>query len=390
MDSSSRSLTFYDFLDRMRHPTSLDLVRSIKSFIVSFSFNAVNSENDSKRFQDFLSTMETSIRDHPLWSGASEEEIDCAVEGLEKYVMTKLYARTFASSQEDTKVDQEILEKIHLLQKFVRPEHLDIPEALHNEASWLLAEKELQKMNAFKSPREKLLCILNCCKVINNLLLNVSMSAHRVLAGADDFLPVLIYVTIKANPPQLHSNLKFIQLFRQQSKLVSEVAYYFTNLMSAKLFIVDLDCKSLTMDEAEFQENMLAARLELQMNMLPARLTKGETRIDPFSSLQSARPTYQGHFSRKFNEEINALDGGDYPFMEAKPGDLTVTDVETLLNVYKDVVKKYSRLCRSMRSLSPFKEPSVMPPSEVAKIDPPSQPEQQNQQVPDMIDPGPK
>ncbi|XP_043720001.1 vacuolar protein sorting-associated protein 9A-like isoform X2 [Telopea speciosissima] len=324
--------------------------------------------------------METSISDHPLWSGASEEEIDCAVEGLEKYVMTKLYARTFASSQEDTKVDQEISEKINLLQKFVRPEHLDIPEALHNETSWLLAEKELQKMNAFKSPREKLLCVLNCCRVINNLLLNVSMSAHHVLAGADDFLPVLIYVTIKANPPQLHSNLKFIQLFRRQSKLVSEVAYHFTNVMSAKLFIVDLDGNSLSIDEAEFQENMLAARL-----------TKGDTRKDPCPTLQSARPTYQGHFSRKLSEEINALDEGDYPFMEAKPGDLTVTDVEILLNLYKDVVKKYSSLCRTVRSLSPSKEPSVMPLSEEAKLDLPVQPEQQqHQQAPDIIDPGPE
>jgi len=63
-----------------------------------------------------------------------------------------------------------------------------------------LAEKELLKMNGFKAPHEKLLSILNCCRVINNVLLNVAMSEH-VPAGADDFLPVLIYVTIKASPP---------------------------------------------------------------------------------------------------------------------------------------------------------------------------------------------
>lgn len=270
--SSSQSLTFYDFLDRMRNPASLDLVRSIKSFIVSFSFSTANPENDGKRLQDFLLTMEASIRDHPLWDGASEEEIDSAIEGLEKYVMTKLFARTFASSHEDAKIDQEISEKIHLLQHFLKPEHLDIPEVFHNEASWLLAEKELQKINAFKAPREKLLCILSCCRVINNLLLNASMSENRV-PGADDFLPVLIFVTIKANPPQLHSNLKFIQLFRRQEKLVSEAAYYFTNLVSAKTFICDLDAKSLSIDETEFEENMKRAKLAItgaQMGPPPA------------------------------------------------------------------------------------------------------------------------
>ncbi|KAK6940385.1 RABX5, catalytic core helical domain [Dillenia turbinata] len=142
MDSSQQSLTFFDFLDRMRNPASMDLVRSIKSFIVS-SFHTANSETDGKKLQDFLLTMEGSIRDHPLWAGATEEEIDCALE---------------------------------------------------------LVEKELQKINAFEAPREKLFCILNCCRVINNLLLNVLMSENHVIAGADDFLPVLIYVTIKASP----------------------------------------------------------------------------------------------------------------------------------------------------------------------------------------------
>ena len=72
---------------------------------------------------------------------------------------------------------------------------------MHVSSFSQLAEKELQKINAFKAPREKLLCIMNCCKVINNLLLNASMSENVVLAGADDFLPVLIYVVIKASSP---------------------------------------------------------------------------------------------------------------------------------------------------------------------------------------------
>lgn len=64
---------------------------------------------------------------------------------------------------------------------------------------WQLAQKELQKINMYKAPRDKLVCILNCCKVINNLLLNASIAANENLPGADEFLPVLIYVTIKVN-----------------------------------------------------------------------------------------------------------------------------------------------------------------------------------------------
>jgi hypothetical protein len=60
-----------------------------------------------------------------------------------------------------------------------------------------LAQKELGKMGGYKAPRDKLVCILNCCRVINNLLLNMAMAAQGNPPGADDFLPVLIYVVIK-------------------------------------------------------------------------------------------------------------------------------------------------------------------------------------------------
>ncbi|XP_057973981.1 vacuolar protein sorting-associated protein 9A-like isoform X1 [Malania oleifera] len=375
--SSHSTLTFYDFLDRMRNPASLDLVRSIKSFIVSFSFYAANPENDGKRLQDFLLTMEATIMDHPLWVGATEEEIDSAIEGLEKYVMTKLFSRTFAASPEDAKIDQEISEKVQSLQTFLRPEHLDIPPVLHNEASWLLAEKELQKINAFKAPREKLLCIMNCCRVINNLLLNASMSENLVLAGADDFLPVLIYVTIKANPPQLHSNLKFIQLYRRQEKLVSEVAYYFTNLVSAKSFIVGLDAGSLSMDETEFQKGMQAARMshkviqvEPSSSLDYVGTVVGKTNIDPSTKtpekvtrmepspirdeMATLREQVQCNPPTRICHEESSISGGSrYPFMEVEAGDLTVGDVERLLSLYKDVVTKYTGLCRTFRQYLP-------------------------------------
>lgn len=49
----------------------------------------------------------------------------------------------------------------------------------------------------YKAPRDKLTCILNCCKVIGNLLLNASLASKDNPPGADEFLPVLIYVTLK-------------------------------------------------------------------------------------------------------------------------------------------------------------------------------------------------
>lgn len=62
-----------------------------------------------------------------------------SLQGLEKYVMTKLFSRTFSSFPEDAKTDLEVSQKIHLLQTFLKPEHLDIPLVLRNETSWLVS-----------------------------------------------------------------------------------------------------------------------------------------------------------------------------------------------------------------------------------------------------------
>ncbi|KAJ0976025.1 hypothetical protein J5N97_017990 [Dioscorea zingiberensis] len=372
--SSTAPLTWHDFLDRMRHPSAADFVKSIKSFIVSFSNKAPDPEKDSAAVQEFLSNMEGAFRVHMLWAGSSEEELESAGEGLEKYIMTKLFNRAFASLPEDVKHDEELYEKISLLQQFVSPENLDIKPNFRNETSWLLAQKELQKINMYKAPRDKLVCILNCCKVINNLLINASIASKDDPPGADDFLPVLIYVTIKANPPQLYSNLLYIERYRRRSRLVSESAYFFTNIVSAESFIWNISAESLSMDEIEFQKKMDSARAYLlaqSTNIENQKDQVSESNPDQASEVKSGISSYMQKNAQNLppNPIVKAPSISDlenkgaadllkdeqpikyfqeYPFLFAQVGDLTVDDVENLLNSYKQLVLKYIALSKGM------------------------------------------
>ena len=372
--SSTAPLTWHDFLERMRHPSASEFVKAIKSFIVSFSNNPPDPEKDSASVQEFLSNMEAAFRAHPLWAGRSEEELDSAGEGLEKYIMTKLFTRVFATHPDDVKVDDQLYEKLALVQQFIRPENLDIQPTYQNETSWLLAQKELQKINLYKAPRDKLVCILSCCKVINNLLLNASVAANENPPGADEFLPVLIYVTIKANPPQLHSNLLYIQRYRRESRLVGEAAYFFTNMLSAEAFIMNIDGKSLSMDETEFQKNMESAQTliyglsgdydggesvsepknvkndENSRSVEVESTTKGENAKDEqqVNKSPSISDLEKKGASMLMKEETGIEEFRKFPYLYSRTGDLTVGDVEELLNSYKQLVVKYVSLAKGL------------------------------------------
>ncbi|CAI9114670.1 OLC1v1015443C1 [Oldenlandia corymbosa var. corymbosa] len=399
--SSTAPLTWHDFLERMRHPSAAPFVKDIKSFIVSTLNTAPDGERDSAAVQEFLANMEAAFRAHTLWAGCSEEELESAGEGLEKYVMTKLFTRVFASLPEDVEADNHLSNKIALIQQFVQPENLDIKPPFRNETSWLLAQKELQKINMYKAPRDKLVCILNCCRVINNLLLNASIAANESPPGADEFLPVLIYVTIKANPPQLHSNLLYIQRYRRQTRLVAESAYFFTNMLSAETFIANIDAKALSMDDTEYENNMEYARAlvlgtsggsdnppsqsdqnaDTMDSQKGANFNKhGLLKVPSQSSLESSEtrskddePSAKDQLSKipsisdvenkgasMLLRQEKAQDAfQDYPFLYSQAGDLTIADVEVLLNHYKELVFKYVCLSKGLGVETSLHPPSV-------------------------------
>jgi len=73
---------------------------------------------------------------------------------------------------------------------------------------------------------------------------------------------VLVVVLLRAAPPQLASNLAYIARFRLASRLVSETAYFYTNLVSAATFLETAQASQFHgVDEAEFTARMRAKGL---------------------------------------------------------------------------------------------------------------------------------
>ncbi len=139
---------------------------------------------------------------------------------------------------------------------------------------------DLIEMDGLRAPQDKLASIINCSKLVFEMLgLSNSSTVDQLReksenndeegetkdveerkeptsqpVSADDFLPALIYVVLRANPPRIHSNLNFITRYdivifffiTDQSNyygnlpfrfaapgrlLQGEGGYYFTNLV---------------------------------------------------------------------------------------------------------------------------------------------------------------
>ncbi|CAK9292439.1 unnamed protein product [Gordionus sp. m RMFG-2023] len=93
------------------------------------------------------------------------------------------------------------------------------------------------------------------------------------ITSADEFLPALIYVILKANPPMLQSNMIYVSKFCYPNRLLrGEAGYYFTNLCCAISFIENLNSQTLKISDREFQARMNGDKSLSSLSNLPVNI----------------------------------------------------------------------------------------------------------------------
>ncbi|CAE6466640.1 hypothetical protein ACGC1H_003757 [Rhizoctonia solani] len=319
---------FQKFLDQLKSRPADPVAKYLRSFLHNFSKKNFTVNDQIKLVHDFLVFISARMRECEIWKKVGETEFDNAVEGMEKLVMNRIYEFTFTPqiarsgrpvTTDDLERDRVLKQRIGLFQ-WIRPEHLDIPMKLkdpeENESEaapptrenssptnaensadseismgfLLFAQQEMNKIDHYKAPRDKLICVLNSCKVIFGLIRHL-----RGDEGADSFIPLLIFVLIRANPEHLLSNIEYINRFRRASKLQSEAGYYLSSLMGAVSFIETMDHTSLSnITQDDFEKNVEEAILALPPSpdptspaMAPAIVSSRSTTSD-LSQLSSA------------------------------------------------------------------------------------------------------
>ncbi|XP_018587989.1 rab5 GDP/GTP exchange factor-like [Scleropages formosus] len=253
VDTDRASREFVEFLKKLpKH--GAEIYKQSKSFAESMAGKEIMGADElTECVQDFYQNLSDRLLFTFKWSAEVVEQV---MDQVEKYIMTRLYKYTFCpETTDDEKRDLAIQARIRALH-WVTVQMLCVPV---DEAIPTVSENvdhaitEIIKVDSRRVPRDKLACITRCSKRIFRAI----KLTKQEPASADDFLPALIYVVLKAHPPRLHSNIQYITRFCNPSRLMTgEDGYYFTNLCCAVTFIEKLDAQSLNLSSAEFERYM--------------------------------------------------------------------------------------------------------------------------------------
>ncbi|KAJ1421907.1 hypothetical protein B484DRAFT_332546, partial [Ochromonadaceae sp. CCMP2298] len=108
-------------------------------------------------------------------------------------------------------------------------------------------------------------CVLKCAAVIfRSLSLSKTKGGEEGhIAGADDFLPLFIWVVMRSHIPKLCSNCEYIQTFLNPFRLMGKSGYCLINLRSAIEFVNSVTAEQLIMDPGDFDKTLALAEREL-------------------------------------------------------------------------------------------------------------------------------
>lgn len=208
--------------------------KEIQDFCDEFqSLKLVDEKND--HLMTFLNDLHLLVKKDVIWQGknsnnydkitpkvciillidTSKNQLKLAHLAIEQSVMTKVYIHALYPNGDgdrdrdrysdcilisailvcDFRVLHEHLKK---LSSMITPHHKDlmINKIYLNECPWLPAQEALQAMAAYRTPRDKVGCVIRCTTAIMDLL---SFAQDRGSTTADDFIPVLVYVIIRVN-----------------------------------------------------------------------------------------------------------------------------------------------------------------------------------------------
>ena len=223
---------------------------SVKTKLMDL-INTVRMDKESKTLKKIKETISKLSDEFQSVHKENAQNYENNLEAIENIVSKALHDELMAAASQKL-VDEEVCKKMKRYAN-IKPEHLEINVDITSSVTYNRAIQDLSKIDYYKSPKDKLVMIVNACKLVNGMVWENSKNKD-VPTGADDFQPVLIFTTIKASPENPVSNLSYVRELRATELLKGFADYYLTAYESVLDFIERLDISRLKISKEEHED----------------------------------------------------------------------------------------------------------------------------------------
>jgi len=176
-------------------------------FVNEFDPEREAQQESVNEISDFIKSFQMRMTQRFPYESAENRAINN--DEIEAIVMRALYEKAYDLVAE-TERDSDMAYRMDLFD-FIQPEHLELDSDLLSPDSLAKVRVQVAKINSLKAPRDKLVAIVNSCKLVSAIVRGERPEQNGKELGADDFLPVLIYCVLRAKPNSPISDIAYIK-----------------------------------------------------------------------------------------------------------------------------------------------------------------------------------
>ncbi|KAG5490621.1 hypothetical protein JKF63_00742 [Porcisia hertigi] len=207
------------------------------------------------KYNTFIEKCHAQLRHIPFLS-RNKSRLTAVREGIERYVTTRLYRQLFNVSEDDKRKNTLLQQKLTRLENMA-PESLDALPEVERHHVWGQAMFELDGMDFFISPREKLRCGMRAYELLSLAIGDIlrqrrhaaqggsasptgstptNVGDEPLVFGADASLPCFLLLVLRARPLSFVHNVSYIEKFRHPTLMSDMESYCLATLQSSLIF----------------------------------------------------------------------------------------------------------------------------------------------------------
>ena len=194
----------------------------------------------------------------------NKEEYSNISDKLFDYILIKLYDKLYPAYPLD--IDIEILKNCYKL-SWCKPRHfIESANTKKNNNYDLFLDEINQYFNQLeieKSPRRKMLQINKISETITKII--EFNEEDNSKTGADDIMPIFLYLFVRAQPKKIYSDIEYIKLFTQEGNGQNQVKLTYFIFVCEILQNITHD-KLINVSEGKFNEKCKLSLIKVQPN----------------------------------------------------------------------------------------------------------------------------